>query len=899
MTKKTNTWVVLILLIPWLIYFGSAFWSSQSFAFRDTGRYFYPAFAWAADEWHAGRVPLWNDRENLGSPFHADPTTSLFYPGKLIFAFPIDYSLAFRIYVAGHVLLAATASYSTLRAWRVSPAGAAVGAMAYSYGGPVLFNYCNVVFLVSAAWFPWTMLAAQRMLRTGAGYWIVTWGSCLGLMIVGGDPQTAYHSILITGGLALLRVLRAAPPSSVRHRLKRSGRQLASDFRCLILGLAVMTGLAAIQILPAYEWHRSGTRAVYHEPRNVYELLVSDRTEEESVLAIASTGKSPRPATWWSLVNSPAGDSHESAIYEFSVGPWRLLEYIWPNVSGRMFPLNHRWTRAIPAEGRIWTPSLYAGIVPLILALLRARWRKGRLHIRWLTWITTLGTVASFGGYGVGWLLQETTFWIHGRYPAGGIGGPTGGLYWCLVTLLPGYVAFRYPAKWLVISAWGLSGLAAHGWDAAWRLRIRAVPRALAGFGIISCLGLVLLAAGYPAWKAWVQIAPSDEIFGPVQIAGAVQDIFGAFLQTAIVCGTSWSIWHHLPDRWARCCAVLLIAGDLAFVHTWFILTAPDSSFSAPIPADVSEVTADSSLLRYYRPYGAATYPSEWAKAGSIQRASECIEWERRTRLPRWPLLDSRQPAWAHVDVAGSDENADYLSLFRVARRHSNAPGNTPHSGVLAVLGTRLIMDGEGNDGESLHESPRGRDNPTDGQLALHEITGTFPRAWIVHQLLQIRPLRLRTWNQLDQRTEAIFFPGGRLRDFRREAVVEAEPEVHAVVEPVPRESKEHCRIGSTSTSQSLEIDVRLITPGLVVVNDLYAPGWQAYARREGDSSLIPVPVVRTNRVMRGVPLGAGHYTLILKYQPTSFLWGTFLSSSTLIGICLVAAWHRYRARRF
>lgn len=138
--------------------------------------------------------------------------------------------------------------------------------------------------------------------------------------------------------------------------------------------------------------------------------------------------------------------------------PWRLAELVWPNVSGRQYPIHRRWLEVIPAEGRVWTPTLYMGLFPLVLALSRLRFRRGPIYERWLTWVAVLATVASFGYYGLGWLLAECRV-------DSGVGGPFGGLYWLMNLLLPGYLRFRYPAKLLVLAALAVSVLAAKGWD--------------------------------------------------------------------------------------------------------------------------------------------------------------------------------------------------------------------------------------------------------------------------------------------------------------------------------------------------------------------------------------------------------------------------------------------------
>ena len=46
-------------------------------------------------------------------------------------------------------------------------------AVSYAFGGNVLFQYCNVVFLVGAAWLPAALLASDWMLlrRSVIGPW--------------------------------------------------------------------------------------------------------------------------------------------------------------------------------------------------------------------------------------------------------------------------------------------------------------------------------------------------------------------------------------------------------------------------------------------------------------------------------------------------------------------------------------------------------------------------------------------------------------------------------------------------------------------------------------------------------------------------------------------------------
>jgi hypothetical protein len=67
--------------------------------------------------------------------------------------------------------------------------------------------------------------------------------------------------------------------------------------------------------------------------------------------------------------------------------------------------------------------------------------------------------------------------------------------------------------------------------------------------------------------------------------------------------------------------------------------------------------------------------------------------------------------------------------------------------------------------------------------------------------------------------------------------------------------------------------------PGLLVLKDAYAPGWQALL----DGA--PTPVVRVNGMVRGVRVPhAGNHHVVLEYRPDGFRLGTIVSFVCLVG---------------
>jgi hypothetical protein len=432
--------------------FGGALFENGIWVFRDSGHYYFPLYQFTGGQLAARAPALWNPYENLGMPLAANPAAALFYPPAWIFALPIDPAWAFRVYVLGHMVLALVASYTLARRWNTSPTASAAAALSYAFCGNVLYQVCNVVFLVSAAWMPLALLAADRMLRARSFRASAALGAVLAAMTLGGDPQAAYHAGLLATIYALI----------LWWRERRSAEEADAPpvrFRLRPLLLAASAGvaflLAAVQVLPSMQFARNSSRRDSDVPRSIYELVSASRSFEELTAS-----------RHWSdgLLHRRVDPAmHHGHVYQFSVGPWRLAEYLWPNVSGRQFPTHRRWADAIPSEGRLWVPSLYMGILPLLLALAALRFRKNNLRTVWLSWTALFCVVGSLGWFGLGWLLREIWGAVGADYSSLPVGPPVGGLYWLMTVLLPGYVYFRYPAKLLTLAAVALSMLTAVG----------------------------------------------------------------------------------------------------------------------------------------------------------------------------------------------------------------------------------------------------------------------------------------------------------------------------------------------------------------------------------------------------------------------------------------------------
>jgi hypothetical protein len=81
---------------------------------------------------------------------------------------------------------------------------------------------------------------------------------------------------------------------------------------------------------------------------------------------------------------------------------------------------------------------------------------------------------------------------------------------------------------------------------------------------------------------------------------------------------------------------------------------------------------------------------------------------------------------------------------------------------------------------------------------------------------------------------------------------------------------------------QRVELTAHLGSPGLVVLADVYYPGWELSI--DGVSSRI----LRANRAMRGALVSAGTHRLVYSYRPTSVRVGAALSVLGLMAFFLL-----------
>ncbi len=161
--------------------------------------------------------------------------------------------------------------------------------------------------------------------------------------------------------------------------------------------------------------------------------------------------------------------------------------------------------------------------------------------------------------------------------------------------------------------------------------------------------------------------------------------------------------------------------------------------------------------------------------------------------------------------------------------------------------------------------------------LKIYENKSALPLAFVVHKIIIANQELARNYLS-DQK----FSP-------RESAVIEGH--VNARLAEFPKGSE--LMLGRTlekedsvellkRTNNNIVFYVRTSSDGVLVVNDVYYPGWKAYI--DGERSEVFI----ANYTFKGVYLPAGEHRIEFIFDPPSFYWGLAISLTTvLIGLVL------------
>lgn len=148
-----------------------------------------------------------------------------------------------------------------------------------------------------------------------------------------------------------------------------------------------------------------------------------------------------------------------------------------------------------------------------------------------------------------------------------------------------------------------------------------------------------------------------------------------------------------------------------------------------------------------------------------------------------------------------------------------------------------------------------------DGEVRIYENTGALPGAFVVYG-----------FERAADYMEAEDMAFGEKGDPLKTAVLEADPPVSSSASPGTYEARMR-RYGANA----LSVEVQTDRDGMLVLTDVFYPGWRAEVNGEERE------VVRVDGLFRGVAINKGRSVVVFRYSPRSFKTGLIISGFACI----------------
>lgn len=337
----------------------------------DTYPYFFPQKQLLAEEFSAGRIPLWHDRTALGYPLLAESQAGIYYPPTQVLYRLLPVHAAFHTAFLLHYLAAFVAAWRYARSQSLRQWSALLAAMVFVYGWFPARSSLEWS-IIGGVWFPLCLWQTTRLLEQPGLRRLSLLAVALALHLLAGHFALAFITQLCCLAVPLCHVLLAGKlAAGERLRAARSG--LAWCGSALLAGLL----LASVQLLPTLELRMASQR---------------DGVQQQD----------GQPTAF-----NPAYGHLPPLYLTQLVGSW----WYWHSPEVLQSRTLLRTPGACSADTNAVEAHLYAGLLPLGLCLLamNGKIRRQLTGTGWKVWLLLSAAAAT---YATGWLVP-----VLGRLP--------------------------------------------------------------------------------------------------------------------------------------------------------------------------------------------------------------------------------------------------------------------------------------------------------------------------------------------------------------------------------------------------------------------------------------------------------------------------------------------------
>lgn len=252
--RYPHLWIVALFFLLPLLAFPELIFGNQTLYLTDLTWVHYPGHIFAAEEWLAGRVPLWDPYQNTGLPLLADLQVGVLYPLSALFLSPLPPAFELSLFVISHFTLGALFMFLLARSLDMSRAAAAIAGLAFGFGGFLMAQIPNLIIMTGAVWLPLIFFGVIKTMRRRSWLAAMLAGLPLALQMFTAQPQIVLYTLISVGAYGLYRIL----VDFLDNRDWRYGLQTGL-LLTTIIGSGLM--LAGPQLLPSLELQQLSLRS--------------------------------------------------------------------------------------------------------------------------------------------------------------------------------------------------------------------------------------------------------------------------------------------------------------------------------------------------------------------------------------------------------------------------------------------------------------------------------------------------------------------------------------------------------------------------------------------------------------------------------------------------------------
>ncbi|MFN8454588.1 MAG: YfhO family protein [Anaerolineae bacterium] len=865
----------------------------------DGVRHYYPLFNFVRSSWQHGQIAFWNPYALAGMPVLASGINQLFYPPTLLLLLTLSTAQAISWATILHAFLGSLFCFIFIRELGAGQVGALSGAISFVFGALIYWMPALPTFQ-TIIWLPLLFWALERAIKYQQWRWCMVGGLILGLQILAGNVQMVFYSLT---GLGFYTLYHGWFAWLNEKRLNSGLRPIWFLSVMVLIGV----GLTAIQLLPILELVPWGVRGeVDFNPEFSWKILL--RLFVPDILGTDLDR------------NLAPGFAHELYLY------FGLLPLLF--ILAAAFSPYHRPAWFLIGLGLlVWLvifkiPPFYQIFAALYPSFNVLGFHRAQILIAF-AW-------AAAAGLGADWIYTHRPIPMLKRLSFSGA--------IVLAIMVATVVWLAFISKYQARAWWNLPSV---------ETIEPPVPYLLASFifsSLILAAGLVILRRWQQGRMNQTAFGITTLALIVIDIFSVHLDYVSALEPNMLYPETPSltylkNLTHHETQPYRMVSAGRLFWGNSATVFglndiqgydpflmkrysDYLDLTQARSETNHRIAAFTpsTDKLFDALNVKYYYIPRHKLADGEWVSLltevadPTVQSTSLSSEQTAEWTINGWPQKVLLTPPSSKISYRGFLQYPTQLEtaiaiepetwtqpevdvLFEVYIQISNIPTEkllfSKHlTGVASAKDLQWIPVLI-NLSDYAHQEvtlsfvtsgaipwPVGWADPVImdsskvellyyGPNSIYLNKNYLPRAWVTHGVVQVREGDFEAVKAALSNSQ--FQPA-------EQAVIEGK--LSAL--PAPKQSDEPIEF-VTYTPNYSKLKAQLSAPGLLIMSDIYYPGWNVYV--DG----VPIHLYAANLMMRGVPVAAGTHEIEFKYEPMSFRVGVYISLATLIILVVVS----------